>query len=191
MNSPIARSPSAWYPSPATPAWLTDRPISRLGDHQVHPAGTTGQPLRERRANVVGEYVANSVSWWRASAESLDGSTTAGLQGVLALNVPLLAWVVAVLNGTVECSSWACSIATFGDRPWLLLGLAGGCVAGLTASAVVTRGLTRAGALPLGVMGMSGLAGVIAPLGVIAVAVIVVVVVGCALALFAFLVDRF
>lgn len=126
----------------------------------------------------------------------LNASTAAALWAVGVLNVPLLALAVAVavLNDQVGCTGWACELATFGGRTWLLLGLSGGCVVGLVVSAVVTGGLTRAGAVPLGVMGVSGAAGLIAPLGVVAVAVIIVVVIACVLALlavFAFFVDRF
>jgi hypothetical protein len=139
---------------------------------------------------VVGEFAARARPWSAAPAP-LATATAWGLGLVGLVNVPLVVWMVAVLNGSVGCSGWACSLATLGDNPWLLLGLSGGCVAGLAATAMVTRGLTRAGAVPLGVMGVSGVAGVIAPLGVVAVVVIVAVAIGCALALFAFFVDRF
>ena len=82
------------------------------------------------------------------------------------------AWLVAVLTGNAPCSGLVCSIATVGNHPRLLLGLAAFCAVTLLGLAFVTRGLTRAGGPELALMIVAAVAGTGSLLGVVALVVV-------------------
>src|SRR5690349_24861540 len=81
-------------------------------------------------------FVARTRSWER-NAVALSIPVTCAFWLVALLSGGAGAWLVAVLTGDAPCRGVVCTIATAGNHPRLLLGLAAFCVVAMLGLAVV------------------------------------------------------
>ncbi|MGI8815799.1 MAG: hypothetical protein ACR2G2_11155 [Pseudonocardia sp.] len=196
MSSPPydpPRSPSlapGWSVEPAPPPGLTLPPIDRLPDRPASARHYRRQPVDQNQPDVLRQFVDHGTSSWSAERVPLSVAVTGTLWTLLIVNIALGAWLFAVLSGAASCSGWPCSIATLGGHAGLLLGLSGSCLAALAGSALVTRGLTGAGAVPLAMVIFGAVCGSIALVGVVALVGLTVAAVALAATVFVVLVDH-
>jgi hypothetical protein len=127
---------------------------------------------------------------WSGEAVAVSSAVTVGLWFVLLANAALAGWLVAVIVGSVPCSGLPCTIVSWG-HPGFLIGLSSSCATVLAGCAVVTRGLSRAGAVPLAMAAVGALGGVIALSGVIVLVAAVVIAVAVAGGVLLIVIDRF
>jgi hypothetical protein len=181
------------------PGWLPDTQSTPVPGHppleraplQPDPFHALGeQPLDQLPDDVLRQFTTGGTRSWSGEPVSLPGAVTCGLWIDLIANIPLAAWLKAVRSGTAPCSGLPCTIATLGDHPGLLLMLSGCCVATLAGCAVMTRGLSRAGAVPLALALVGALGGAIALSGVLGLLIISAVCLGILLTTLAIFVDR-
>jgi hypothetical protein len=143
--------------SPHLPPSMTLPPIDLL---PRHPHPPPPEALRH--------FIDQGTRPWSGEPLALPSALTCVLWIVLVADSAVGIWLIAVRSGAAPCSGLPCSIATLGGHPDLLLTLCTVAVVSLGALAVTTGGLSRAGAAPLAMMIVSGAAGVVVLLGVVA-----------------------
>jgi hypothetical protein len=138
-----------------------------LGSAGLGPAGKT-----QSNPDVLAGFAASARPWDQLPVP-LSAPVTRALWIVLIASGGIAGWLIAVLSDAAPCRGFACAVATLGGRPVSLLVLAGSCVLALLGAAVVTRGLTQAGAAQLAVIAVAAIAGIVSLLGVAALLVLV------------------
>jgi hypothetical protein len=121
--------------------------------------------------NVLRTFLEKRVRPWGAEAIDLPVAVTAALWVLLALDLALEGWLLAVLGGVLPCTGLVCTVATLSDHRLLTLALAGSCAGALVVVMPLTRGFSRAGGPQLAVVVFAGVCGVIALAGIVAVLV--------------------
>lgn len=159
-------------PSPS----LARPPIDRLPAHDP--------------PNALDEFLHQRVRGWGSAPVRLPAVFTFGLWVLIAFDIGLGGWLLAVHSGTALCSGLVCTVVTLGGHPTFTLVLAGVAVGVLLAAMPLTRGYTEAGGPLLVVVTAAGLFGVCAVSGVVAVLVPVALSVGVALGVFVVVIGR-
>jgi hypothetical protein len=140
--------------------------------------------------NVLADFVRNNVLPLSTLPVRLSRGVTRAFWIVLAVNVAVLGWLLAVRAGAATCSGLVCSVVTLGDRPLLVLLLSMSCVAALAMAAPMTRGLSSTNGPQLAVIVGAAACGVTALLGLAAVAIAAAVCLAAAFGVFVIVVDR-
>jgi hypothetical protein len=140
--------------------------------------------------NVLEVFLDERVRGWGTVPARLSPVETGALWILFALNTALGVWLLAVRAGTAACGGPVCTVITLGDHPTLALVLAGTCVGATVVATPLTRGLTRAGGVPLALVAVAGLTGVAAVAGVVAVVVAVALGLALAFGLLFVVIDR-
>jgi hypothetical protein len=203
-SSPTTRSPlrppnilltpavsAEWQGEPALPSSLALPPIDRLPGWSSASGDSRVLPADRRPPDLLRQFVDEGTRRWGGEPVALPGELTFLLWSLLMVNIGLGVWLLAVETGTAPCSGWPCEIASLGGHQRLLMVLSGSCVATLLVSAVLTRGLSRAGAVPVAVMIVGALAGAIALLGVVALLALVAACMALLVMVFAIFVGLF
>ena len=154
-------------------------PITHLAPPDTHGSPTGALP----------EFVAKTRSWGRHAVQLPIAATCAFWLAAL-LSGAVGGWLVAVLTGNAPCSGPVCTIATVGDHPRLLLGLAAFGAVTLLGLAFVTRGLTRAGGPELALMIVAAVSGAGSLIGVVALVVLTLAVALAGAVALVLLLDR-
>jgi hypothetical protein len=171
---------------------MTSPPLARTVQPSLllPPIDHLGVPVaRIPSSGVLSEFVATTRSWDRHAVQlPLLATCAFWLTALLAGGVG--GWLVAVLTDNAPCSGLVCTIATVGNHPRLLLGMAAFCVVTLLGLAVVTRGLTRAGGPELALMIVAAVSGAGSLIGVVALVVLTLVIVVAGAVALVLILDR-
>jgi hypothetical protein len=154
------------------------------------PGAQPRSPGIRAEPNVVRVLAATGVRSWASEPVALSPETTTVAWVVLAVNLALVGWLIAVRSGALACSGLPCTVATLGGHAAWQLALAACCVAALAGCVPITRGLSRANAAQLGLITAGVLGGVVAVVGFVVLAIAVVSAVVAAGFVFVLLVDR-
>jgi hypothetical protein len=125
---------------------------------------------------------------------ALGRRTTIALWLLIAVGIGSCVALYAMLHNPAGCSDVACSVATYGGHPLLMLGFAAAGTAALLVLAAFTRGLTRASAgalrllVPAAGLTLASVTGVVAVL--VTGMLIVLVALLAVVATFAFFADH-
>lgn len=141
-------------------------------------------------ANVLTAFVEERTRPWGGVPVSLSAAVTCVLWALLALNIVLGGWLLAVRFGAALCSGLACTFLTLDDHLPLTLVLSGVCTAGLVGSLWMTRGFSRAAGPQLAVLVVAALSGVVALSGAVALLVGAALCLVLAFGVLLFVIDR-
>ncbi len=112
------------------------------------PPATVAESQGYKPPVALSRFVASSRPWSEQPV-ALSRRTTVALWILTGTGAGVCAILIAVLRKPNMCRGLACSIATFGGRPWFTLVLAAAGTACLLTMAAFTHGLTRVGARDL------------------------------------------
>jgi hypothetical protein len=151
--------------------------VARPLPHVESLPGGVRRPGGHERPDALSGFIAASTAWNDAKVR-LSRRTTVALWCLIAVSSVVCVGLLTLIQHSGVCRGLVCSAATLGGHPTLTLAITASSTAVLLATAVFTRGLTRAGERQLWIVATA--AGVTATSVVGAVVVIGIAVVAVA-----------
>jgi hypothetical protein len=148
-----------------------------------------GVSSTEQQPNALRRFVDTGTRPWSGEPVALTTRVTVALWSTFFASLAFAVWLVLVLTGSMPCGGWTCAVVTWNEPP-VVLGLAAASAVGLGWCACLTRGLSRAGAVPLALAVTSAVVGLVALAGLVLLVAGAVTVLVAAAAFLIAVIDR-